>query len=127
MAFMLRSITQHRAPCSSLCCSCRGSAAVRKVPHLPCERCVKGACVYLLSRCCAACGIAVVQEPLHSRLSMEGGNIPIAAALHPDSPAGNLRKASAALMSEPDVDSCKMLEACHVKARRMPTELAARL
>ena len=55
----------------------------------------------------AGCGIAVVQEPLHSRLSMEGGNIPIAAALHPNSPSGNLRKACAALMSEPCVDSCE--------------------
>jgi hypothetical protein len=47
----------------------------------------------------------VVQEPLHSRLSMEGGNIPIAAALHPDSPAGNLRKACAAVMLKLDVES----------------------
>jgi hypothetical protein len=53
--------------------------------------------------------MAVVQEPLHSRLSMEGGNIPIAAALHPDSPSGNLRKASAALMLESRVDSCRAL------------------
>lgn len=39
----------------------------------------------------AACGIAAVQEPLHSRLSIEGGTIPIAAALQPESPT-SLRK-----------------------------------
>lgn len=51
----------------------------------------------------------MVQEPLHSRLSMEGGNIPIAAALHPDSRSGNLRKASKALLSELCVESCTAL------------------
>lgn len=41
---------------------------------------------------CAACGISVVQEPLHSRLSLEGSGVPISAALRPDSPTGSLRK-----------------------------------
>lgn len=49
----------------------------------------------------------MVQEPLHSRLSVEGSNVPISAALHPDSPTGGLRKASGVSTSELCVD-------CHV-------------
>ena len=73
----------------------------------------------------AGCGIAVVQEPLHSRLSMEGGNIPIAAALHPDSPAGNLRKASDALMSDLSIDECEALLKLATSSSTMLLVLAA--